>query len=73
MARQDRLNIARQSYLAFVRGDRTFFEDHLSEDYTFSSPPDPHLDRAGWFEHCWPAAGGDRRSASFGSSTQVMT
>jgi len=57
VAREDCLNIARQSYLAFARGDRTFFEEHLSEDFTFSSPPDPHLDRAGWFERCWPAAG----------------
>ena len=57
MAREDRRNIARQSYLAFARGDRSFFEAHLSEEFTFSSPPDPHLDRAGWFERCWPAAG----------------
>jgi len=32
MAREDRRNIARQSYLAFARGDRSFFEAHLSEE-----------------------------------------
>ena len=52
-----REQIARDSYFAFAQGDRQFFEDHLSGDFTFSSPPDPHLDRAGWFERCWPGAG----------------
>jgi hypothetical protein len=53
----DRRELARESYLAFAAGDRGFFERHLSEDFTFSSPPDPRLDRDGWFERCWPAAG----------------
>lgn len=53
----ERLNVARQSYLAFAHADRQFFEERLSEDFTFSSPPDPLLDRAGWFERCWPGAG----------------
>ena len=52
-----RREIARQSYLAFAAGDRSFFEARLSEDFAFSSPPDPRLDRDGWFERCWPAAG----------------
>jgi SnoaL-like domain len=53
----DRLRIARESYLAFAAGDRSFFEARLSEDFSFSSPPDPMLDRDGWFERCWPGAG----------------
>jgi hypothetical protein len=55
-----RLEIAKRSYLAFARAERQFFEDRLSDDFTFSSPPDPHLDRAGWFERCWPGAGRDQ-------------
>jgi hypothetical protein len=43
--------------MAFAAGYRTFFDEHLSEDFTFSSPPDPLLDRDGWFERCWPGAG----------------
>jgi hypothetical protein len=58
MTASERLEIARQSYVAFARGERRFFEDRLSEEFTFSSPPDPLLDRAGWFERCWPGAGG---------------
>jgi hypothetical protein len=57
MTASDRLQIARESYLAFAAGDRSFFEKHLSKDFRFSSPPDPALDREGWFERCWPGAG----------------
>jgi len=56
MPTDDRREIARDSYLAFAAGDRAFFEDRLSEDFRFSSPPDPELDRDGWFERCWPGA-----------------
>jgi ketosteroid isomerase-like protein len=61
MADRDRLELARHSYLAFAAGDRSFFEEHLADDFTFSSPPDPHLDRDGWFERCWPGAGQGQR------------
>jgi SnoaL-like domain len=61
MPQNDRLQIAQESYLAFAAGDRSFFEEHLSEDFTFASPPDPHLDRDGWFERCWPGAGSGQR------------
>jgi ketosteroid isomerase-like protein len=53
----DRAEIARASYGAFAAGDRRFFEQHLSDQLVFSSPPDPQLDREGWFERCWPGAG----------------
>jgi hypothetical protein len=53
----ERMQIARESYLAFAAGDRSFFDEHLGEDFAFSSPPDPQLDREGWFERCWPGAG----------------
>lgn len=46
----ERVEIARQSYRAFAAGDRAFFDEHLSDDFTLSSPPDPQLDRDGWFE-----------------------
>jgi hypothetical protein len=57
MAESSQLQIARESYLAFAAADRSFFEERLSKDFTFSSPPDPELDRNGWFERCWPGAG----------------
>ena len=53
----DRKQIVRDSYAAFAAGDRSFFEQHLSDDFLFSAPPDPKLDRGGYFERCWPGAG----------------
>jgi len=44
-------------YIAFSNADRAFVEDLLDESFTFSSPPDPLLDRNGFFEKCWPGAG----------------
>jgi ketosteroid isomerase-like protein len=49
--------LAQRSYEAFAAGDRKFFEQHLAENFTFSSPLDVGLDRAGFFERCWPGAG----------------
>ena len=54
---EDRLQTVRDSYAAFAAGDRDFFEQRLSEEFTFSSPVDPELDRDGYFERCWPGAG----------------
>ena len=49
--------LAQRSYEAFAAGDRKFFEQHLAEDFTFSSPLDVGLDREGYFKRCWPGAG----------------
>ncbi len=53
---QDRLSIARECYGAYESGDRRAIERHLSEDLTFYSPADPGIDRATYFERCWPNA-----------------
>jgi len=47
MPGNDRLQTARDVYGAYVSGDRTIVEAALSEDFTFYSPPDPGIDRAG--------------------------
>ena len=57
MASGDRRALARQLYLAFATGNRAVAEGLLTEDFTFSSPVDPALDRAGYFKRCWPGAG----------------
>jgi SnoaL-like domain len=49
--------LAQRSYEAFAAGDRKFFEQHLAENFNFSSPLDVGLDRAGYFARCWPGAG----------------
>lgn len=53
----DRLSVVRDLYRAFETGERELIEPHLSADFTFSSPYDVGLDRAGFFERCWPNAG----------------
>jgi quinol monooxygenase YgiN len=52
----DRLQVARQLYGAFASGDRSVAERHLADDLTFSAPPDVGIDRATYFERCWPNA-----------------
>jgi hypothetical protein len=54
----NRAEVARTLYRAFAAGDRERVEAILSADLRFSSPADVGLDRAGYFERCWPAAGG---------------
>ena len=52
----DRPKIARDCYEAYESGDRRLLEEHLADDFTFYSPPDPGIDRATYFERCWPNA-----------------
>ena len=56
MAADDRLNIARACYRAYESGARTAVEQLLSDDFTFFSPADVGIDRARYFERCWPNA-----------------
>ena len=56
----DRLALARATYEAFAAGDRQRIEELLADDLTFSSPTDVGLDRAGYFERCWPGSGSAR-------------
>lgn len=53
----DRLAIVRACYGAYESGDRSVIERLLSDDLVFYSPPDPGIDRAAYFERCWPNAG----------------
>jgi ketosteroid isomerase-like protein len=52
----DRLAIARETYGAYETGDRSVVERNLSDDLIFFSPPDVGIDRATYFERCWPNA-----------------
>ena len=52
----NRLQIAKDIYDAYVSGDRSVVENALTDDFTFYSPPDPGIDRATYFERCWPNA-----------------
>src|SRR5204862_279744 len=64
----DHLTTARALYEAFAAGDRDAVDAMLADDYTFSSGPDPLLDRAGFFERCWPRQTTTRTRGSNASS-----
>jgi hypothetical protein len=61
MPESHRVNSARELYLAFAAGDREVVDGMLADDFTFSSPVDVGLDRAGYFERCWPGGGQGQR------------
>jgi ketosteroid isomerase-like protein len=48
--------IVRACFGAYESGDREVLERHLADDFRFFSPPDPGIDRAAYFERCWPNA-----------------
>lgn len=54
MPAKDRLQAARDVFGAYVSGDRSVVESLLSDDFTFYSPADVGIDRARYFERCWP-------------------
>ena len=56
MSADDRLQIVRACYGAYESGDRNILEQLLTDDFTFSAPPDVGIDRATYFERCWPNA-----------------
>ena len=56
MLDSDRLQTVRDSYGAYVSGDRSVIERALSDDLVFYSPADLGIDRATYFERCWPNA-----------------
>ena len=57
MPTPDRLKLARDCYGAYESGDRRVVEELLADDFTFYSPADVGIDRARYFERCWPNAG----------------
>jgi ketosteroid isomerase-like protein len=56
MPAKDRLKLARAGYEAYESGDRGVIEELLTDDFTCYSPADVGIDRATYFERCWPNA-----------------
>ena len=46
--------VVRRAYAAYADSDLGALEPLIADDFIFSSPDDPELDRAGYFERCWP-------------------
>lgn len=45
---------ARRYYETFQHGTRQEMESMIADDFTFTSPRDDHIDKAEFFERCWP-------------------
>ena len=50
------LEVFRISFRAYVDKDRAAIESILADDFHFTSPLDNRLDRATYFEVCWPGS-----------------
>ena len=49
-----RQQTVRDLYAAYLDDRKDIVGAMLTEDFTFSSPRDDHIDRAAYFERCWP-------------------
>lgn len=56
-AANDAADVVRRYFAASQAADRPAMEALLADDFTFTSPWDDHISRAGYFERCWPHAG----------------
>jgi ketosteroid isomerase-like protein len=54
VATTDRVRLVRDVFGAYQSGERRVVEELLTDDFTFSSPADVGIDRATYFERCWP-------------------
>jgi hypothetical protein len=52
--KNDPIAIARASYDAYVRKDRTAIETLIGDDFHFTSPLDNRIDRSTYFKRCGP-------------------
>jgi ketosteroid isomerase-like protein len=53
---RERLGLVRDAFRAYESGDRNMIDELLSDDFVFYSPADAGIDRARYFERCWPNA-----------------
>ena len=47
-------SLVRACFVAYVTRDREAMEELLADDFHFTSPLDNRIDRATYFEECWP-------------------
>ena len=54
MPHGDRTRLARASYEAYESGDRQALDNLIADAFVFWSPHDAGIDRATYFDRCWP-------------------
>jgi ketosteroid isomerase-like protein len=50
-------DVVRECFEGYLTHDRDAAEALIADDFVFTSPRDDHIDRAAFFEHCFPTAG----------------
>lgn len=56
MPQQNRPDIIRSIFAAYKSKDRKVVEELLTDDFTFTSPYDDAINKATYFERCWPSS-----------------
>jgi ketosteroid isomerase-like protein len=54
MPARGKADIIRSVFAAYRSKEREVVEELLTEDFTFTSPYDDAIDKAAYFERCWP-------------------
>jgi len=49
-----KIEVVKASYEAFIAKDRVAIEALIADDFHFTSPLDNRIDRATYFDRCWP-------------------
>ncbi|MBV8997298.1 MAG: nuclear transport factor 2 family protein [Pseudonocardiales bacterium] len=49
--------VVRACFESYLTQDRDSAESLIADDFLFTSPQDDHIDRAAFFERCFPTAG----------------
>lgn len=52
--REDMVDVALKCFQAYVDDDRATLETLIADDFRFTSPLDNRIDRARYFQRCWP-------------------
>ncbi|MFF3244612.1 nuclear transport factor 2 family protein [Streptomyces sp. NPDC002870] len=50
------VNVVRACLESYIAQDRETADRLIAEDFVFTSPQDDHIDRAAFFERCFPTA-----------------
>jgi ketosteroid isomerase-like protein len=54
MPQPSKSDIIRSVFTAYKSKERKIVEELLTDDFTFTSPYDDAIDKASYFERCWP-------------------
>ncbi len=54
MSQHSLSDLMRKYFAAYETKDRAALESTLSDDFTFTSPKDDHIDRGTYMARCWP-------------------